>query len=79
MSLRHFSELAKEEVNKMCTRGIDAIIDYAEEIGMSGLSHLGVHDLYTAIDNAVFSEWTKSKAAMSESRKKCDGQKEEEK
>lgn len=62
--MKHFSELTKEEVNKMWNRCVDAAISYSKEINMSGLSHNGSHNIYTALENAIHDEWEKSKQAM---------------
>jgi hypothetical protein len=37
------------------------MIAYAQEIGMSGLSHNGSHNLYTAVQEAVRKEYESAK------------------
>jgi len=63
-SLKHFSKLTKKQVETMCNRCIDAAVNYFEEQNLSGLSHSGVHDIYKAIQDAIWGEWLKSKAIM---------------
>lgn len=55
--MKHFSELTKEEVNKLWSRCVDAAISYTREINMSGLSEGGSHNIYTALENAIYDEW----------------------
>lgn len=67
--MRHFSNLSSEEVHQMSVLAQDACIKYAQEINMSGLSHLGFHNIYTAIEDAITQEWEKSKAAALNGKK----------
>lgn len=59
--MRHFSNLTQKEVHAMSTRMELAAVAYAQEIGMSGLSHLGVHDIYGSTQEMLTEEWKKSK------------------
>ena len=42
----------------------EAAIQNAQKIGMGGLSHHGAHNIYGAIQDAIRSEWEKSRKAM---------------
>jgi len=61
MNLRHFSEISEEEMRTMSERMELAAVAYAEEIGMAGLSHLGVHNIYTMVQEGLRKEWKRSK------------------
>ena len=63
--MKHFSELTKEEVNKLWSA-----ISYTREINMSGLSDGGSHNIYTALDNAIYDEWESAKNEKSKRRRK---------
>jgi hypothetical protein len=67
-NLRHFSELNEDEVTKMWGACVEAAVDYAESINMGGLSHGGVHDIYGALETAIFDQWRKSRAVMTKTR-----------
>ena len=60
--MRHFSELSEDEVKEMWSACVDAAIEYAQSVDMGGLSHGKVHNLYVALENAIFGEWKKSRA-----------------
>ena len=64
--LRHFRTLSDKEVLTMWQRCVGAAIDYAQEIDMSGLSEGGSHNIYTALEHAIFDEWERAKVAGSE-------------
>jgi len=66
-SLYHFSELSKEQMQGMSNACIDAAIDYAGKIRMSGLSDAH-HDIYAALQEAITEEWEKSKQSMKDSQ-----------
>lgn len=66
--MKHFSELTKEEVNKMWSRCVDAAISYAKEINMSGLSENESHNIYRALENAIHDEWELAKQQKLESK-----------
>ena len=68
--MKHFSELTSDEVNMLCEKLITSAIEYAGEIGMSGLSHNGVHDIYEAIRLAITEEWIKSRNTILASNRK---------
>lgn len=59
--MKHFSELSQEEVEGMIEVCKSAAVEYADKIGMSGLSEEGSHNIYTAIEDAIFSEYGKSR------------------
>ena len=67
---KHFSELSADEVRAMQNACIEAAIKYAQKINMSGLSHHGCHNLYTAIQDAITLEWHTSKVAYKKPRRK---------
>ena len=52
--MRHFADLTREEVIKMYDIGIQAMVDYSNEIDISGLSECGGHDIYRALITALF-------------------------
>ncbi|KKM65107.1 hypothetical protein LCGC14_1494600 [marine sediment metagenome] len=58
---KHFSELSRPQIVKMWNGCVDAAIEYAKKINMSGLSECGSHNIYTALKEAVFGEWEKAK------------------
>jgi len=58
----HFSQLTKEQVSEMILKAEMAAVQYAEEINMAGLSHLGSHNIYSAIQEGIFGEWKSAKA-----------------
>jgi len=62
--LLHFSELTEAQVTLMYAKAIQACIEYAQEIGMSGLSGQPSHNIYTAIEKAIFNEWEQAKKIM---------------
>jgi hypothetical protein len=66
--LLHFSELTKRQVTLMYARAIQACIEYSKEIGMSGLSGLPSHNIYNAIEKAIFNEWEQAKKIMKKPR-----------
>jgi len=61
--LIHFSKLTKKQIETMWNRAVNACIEYADEIGVSGLSDHGAHNIYTALHNALTGEWNKSKSS----------------
>lgn len=58
---KQFAELTQEEVNEMWLRCVHAAGAYAKSINMGGLSHLGSHDIYTALRKAIHDEWQAAK------------------
>ncbi|MEX2492958.1 MAG: hypothetical protein WD425_14480 [Nitrospirales bacterium] len=46
-------------------------VAYAKEIGMSGLSHIGVHNIYAATQERLFAEWEKSKRHWKPTKRKA--------
>jgi hypothetical protein len=64
MNHRHFSVLSKDEVWKMTVACQDAAAAYAKSVNMSGLSHLGCHNIYTMLENGFLEEWNKSRVSM---------------
>ena len=61
----HFSQLTKEQVTRMYAAAIHGCIEYAKSINMSGLSDQPSHNIYNAIENAIFNEWEKAKKIIS--------------
>ncbi len=60
----HFSELTEDQVTYMWVKAIDACIKYAKSINMSGLSDLPSHNIYRALEKALFNEWKQAKKVM---------------
>ena len=63
-SIKHFSELSKDEVLGMWRACAQAAIDYADKINMGGLSGHPTHNIYEALEKALFTEWEKAKKLM---------------
>ena len=63
-ALRHFSEISESEMHGMRNACQEAAVLYAISIEMSGLSHNGVHNIYVAIQDAIETEWKKSRHRM---------------
>jgi hypothetical protein len=55
--LKHFATMTDVEVRKMVDACHAAAVDYATSIGLSGLSELGSHNVYNAIEDAIRDEW----------------------
>jgi hypothetical protein len=62
--MRHFSELSHKEVIAIVHACHDGMISKTRGLNMSGLSHLGCHNLYSATEEAILKEWEQSKAVM---------------
>ena len=62
-TLRHFSRISEVELHQMWTRCTSRVLEYAEEIGMSGLSEGGSHNVYTALHTALYAEWQSARKA----------------
>lgn len=58
-----FSELTKTQIAIMIDHAITACVEYAEKIGIDGLSR-GSYNIYTAIEDAIENEWIKAKKQM---------------
>jgi len=63
-NLRHFSELSESEVMGMWSAAVEGCIQYSQKIGMSGLSGQPTHNIYTALERAIFNEWQEAKDKM---------------
>ena len=61
--MKHYSELTEKQVCEMWSRCVDAAVAYATEINMSGLSQNGSHNIYNALEHAIFQEWKNAKLA----------------
>lgn len=59
--MKHFSELTHDEVEQMWSACVDAAIQVAEDLNMSGLSEAGSHNIYRALEEALHSEHVRSK------------------
>ncbi len=53
---RHFRELSDEEVKGMLSACVQAAIEYAKSVNMSGLSEGESHHIYRALENAILGE-----------------------
>ena len=62
-TLRHFSRITEMELDQMWALCISRAVEYAKEIGMSGLSETGSHNIYTALDTALHEEWQRARKA----------------
>ncbi len=72
--LRHFSELRGPEVEEMMNRCIRAATSYAQEIGMSRLAEEGSHNIYMALDYAIFSEYERARRRNYDYEKRADNE-----
>jgi hypothetical protein len=58
---KHFSELTEAEIDEMWNECVNAVVDYAQKISMTGLSQGGSFDVYTALEKAIRQEWLKAR------------------
>ena len=66
--IMHFSELTEEQIKKLIFRLQDEAIKFAKEYALSGLSHNGFHNVYTAIEDSITAEWENSKAVRDKAK-----------
>lgn len=60
---RHLGELTDQEACAMWSACVDAAIEYAEKIDMAGLSEGESHNLYRALEAAIFGEHERAKTS----------------
>lgn len=54
--MKPFREMTEQEIAEMKRRCVEAVANYAREIGVCGLSLLGSHSVYSAIEDAIEAE-----------------------
>jgi len=59
--MRRFSELSKDEVKLMWSKCVDAALATARELNVWGLMEVNSHNLYQALEEAIYGEWEKSR------------------
>jgi len=67
--VRHFGKISEIEMKGMQNTCITAAVSYAEAIRIAGLSHLEVHNIYHAIEDAIYTEWQKARVWLKEQEK----------
>lgn len=60
---RHFSDLREDEVRMIWSSCVSAAIECAKNVNMGGLSQGGSHDIYVALESALYGEWERAKKA----------------